>query len=627
MSSRARRKTASSIGSVSLPVNVFCWLGWKQPRIVARGSAPRRGGRSAGAAGSSTPASRSADHSASYPNAPSVTITLTRSSSASSRSRYGRQRSRSSGVGLFAGGAPHRRGDVGVAQLEPVVARDGGGLVRVPDSVQRRVEPVARTVAREHPPGPVGAVRGRRQADDEQPGAGVAEARHRAPPVLLVAERGALRARDLLAPRDESRAGAASVISAFSRARESEGMPLACLVVRVLLIVNTTASSVTARKRVVIQKALGGSRPRDDGDVAPGPRRPARPGRGPPGRRGRRGARRRRHAERGGRRPRRHRDRARALPGGSTNVYARTLGIAHDPVDATAQLLGSLERRSFQRIGLGQVNGRYFLFHSGVGFDAAVVSWVERHSAIKRYAGAPALRRRVVRHLAAHLRPLARPVRRDARFGRGDRGRDAHDRVEDEPVHLPRQPAARRRAGRRAGHSAERHGGQGPPRAVDADARRRGAALARDAAPASERRASRRRDRRPRSPASSRSRTRSTATTSVRSTGSTSATSRTSSPSSCRRRRLAASRAERVPRDPGGVRDDAVDSDARRAGRSPPGRSPSRRSARSRARRPAPRPPPRTPRPARPRGDAAPDGRARARSRAPASGSGSTTTR
>ena len=36
------------------------------------------------------------------------------------------------------------------------------------------------------------------------------------------------------------------------------------------------------------------------------------------------------------------------LPGGSTNVYARTLGIAHDPVDATTQLLGSLERRSFR---------------------------------------------------------------------------------------------------------------------------------------------------------------------------------------------------------------------------------------------------------------------------------------
>ena len=33
-SSRARSKTSSSIASVSLPVNVFCWLGWKQPSRV-----------------------------------------------------------------------------------------------------------------------------------------------------------------------------------------------------------------------------------------------------------------------------------------------------------------------------------------------------------------------------------------------------------------------------------------------------------------------------------------------------------------------------------------------------------------------------------------------------------------
>lgn len=77
------------------------------------------------------------------------------------------------------------------------------------------------------------------------------------------------------------------------------------------------------------------------------------------------------------------------LPGGSTNVYARTIGIASDPVDATAQLLGSLERRTFKRIGLGRVNDRHFLFHTGVGFDAAVVEQVERRAAFKRYAAHP----------------------------------------------------------------------------------------------------------------------------------------------------------------------------------------------------------------------------------------------
>lgn len=159
---------------------------------------------------------------------------------------------------------------------------------------------------------------------------------------------------------------------------------------RVLLIVNTTASSVTARKRVVIQKALGADHDLEMMETS-----------------------RRGHAARLARGAARRGVEVVAvlggdgtlneaadglvgtetalapLPGGSTNVYARTLGIAHDPVDATSQLLGSLERRSFERIGLGRVNGRYFLFHAGIGFDAAVVSWVERHSSIKRYAAHP----------------------------------------------------------------------------------------------------------------------------------------------------------------------------------------------------------------------------------------------
>jgi diacylglycerol kinase family enzyme len=77
------------------------------------------------------------------------------------------------------------------------------------------------------------------------------------------------------------------------------------------------------------------------------------------------------------------------LPGGSTNVFARTIGMADDPIEAAGQLLGALERDSCRRIGLGSVNGRYFLFHVGMGFDAAVVAQVERRAALKRYAGHP----------------------------------------------------------------------------------------------------------------------------------------------------------------------------------------------------------------------------------------------
>ena len=77
------------------------------------------------------------------------------------------------------------------------------------------------------------------------------------------------------------------------------------------------------------------------------------------------------------------------LPGGSTNVFARTIGVSKDPMEATGQLLSSLHRRSYRRVGLGAVNGRRFLFHAGLGFDAAVVAQVEKRSELKRYAGHP----------------------------------------------------------------------------------------------------------------------------------------------------------------------------------------------------------------------------------------------
>ncbi|HEX6235889.1 MAG TPA: diacylglycerol kinase family protein, partial [Acidimicrobiales bacterium] len=77
------------------------------------------------------------------------------------------------------------------------------------------------------------------------------------------------------------------------------------------------------------------------------------------------------------------------LPGGSTNVFARTVGLPNDPIEATGVLLDALARRSVRRVGLGSVNGRYFLVHTGVGFDAAVVEQVERRSGLKRYASHP----------------------------------------------------------------------------------------------------------------------------------------------------------------------------------------------------------------------------------------------
>ena len=159
---------------------------------------------------------------------------------------------------------------------------------------------------------------------------------------------------------------------------------------RLLLLVNASASAVTARGRVVIQKALSADH---DVTVAETSRRG--------------------HATRlaqgaaadgvdvvvvlGGDGTLNEAANGLAgtstalgvLPGGSTNVFARTIGMTNDPIEATGELLAALARGSRQRIGLGSINGRYFLFHVGLGFDAAVVEQVERRGALKRYAGHP----------------------------------------------------------------------------------------------------------------------------------------------------------------------------------------------------------------------------------------------
>ena len=72
------------------------------------------------------------------------------------------------------------------------------------------------------------------------------------------------------------------------------------------------------------------------------------------------------------------------LPGGSTNVFARTIGVPNSMRAATSQLVASLAARSMRRVGLGAGNGRRFLFHLGAGFDAEVIEQVERHAWLKR---------------------------------------------------------------------------------------------------------------------------------------------------------------------------------------------------------------------------------------------------
>ncbi len=105
------------------------------------------------------------------------------------------------------------------------------------------------------------------------------------------------------------------------------------------------------------------------------------------------------------------------LPGGSTNVFARALGFPNSAVEATRTVLEALDAGSTRSASVGMAGDRAFLFHVGAGFDAAVVQRVEERSAFKRYAGHPWF-------IAAALRTWASPERSRLRFDiRTDDGR------------------------------------------------------------------------------------------------------------------------------------------------------------------------------------------------------------
>ena len=75
------------------------------------------------------------------------------------------------------------------------------------------------------------------------------------------------------------------------------------------------------------------------------------------------------------------------LPGGSTNVVCRTLGIPNDVVDATEHLLALVDEWRPRRIDLGRVDERHFVFSCGAGIDATVVKRVDAHPRMKSVAG------------------------------------------------------------------------------------------------------------------------------------------------------------------------------------------------------------------------------------------------
>jgi diacylglycerol kinase family enzyme len=75
------------------------------------------------------------------------------------------------------------------------------------------------------------------------------------------------------------------------------------------------------------------------------------------------------------------------LPGGATNVYCRILGIPNDVVDGTEHLLRMADDFRPRWVDTGRVNGRHFVFSSGIGLDASVVERVDEHPRLKARLG------------------------------------------------------------------------------------------------------------------------------------------------------------------------------------------------------------------------------------------------
>ncbi|MGC5030271.1 diacylglycerol/lipid kinase family protein [Micromonospora sp. DT229] len=65
------------------------------------------------------------------------------------------------------------------------------------------------------------------------------------------------------------------------------------------------------------------------------------------------------------------------VPGGSTNVFARALGLPREWAEAASMIMEGLRLGRRRTVGLGLADDRYFTFCAGFGLDASVIHRVE----------------------------------------------------------------------------------------------------------------------------------------------------------------------------------------------------------------------------------------------------------
>lgn len=66
------------------------------------------------------------------------------------------------------------------------------------------------------------------------------------------------------------------------------------------------------------------------------------------------------------------------VPGGSTNVFARALGLPKGWAEGTSVILEAIRLGRYRTVGLGLADDRYFTFCAGMGLDAAAIRRVEQ---------------------------------------------------------------------------------------------------------------------------------------------------------------------------------------------------------------------------------------------------------
>ena len=131
------------------------------------------------------------------------------------------------------------------------------------------------------------------------------------------------------------------------------------------------------------------------------------------------------------------------VPGGSTNVFARAIGMPDDHVEATGHLLEALRAGRERSLGLGRADQRWFTFTAGLGLDADVVAQVERKREAGRRSTHALYVRTALRSMAGREARRATPLQlADLERPRGRSGLTGSGR-QHLPMDVPRPAPAR----------------------------------------------------------------------------------------------------------------------------------------------------------------------------------------